>query len=46
MGRIAEIQFNRVQKLPEDPQERAHARCRGARLAGRKGWDPAYGARP
>ena len=37
MGRIVEIQFARLAEAAGGAQDRAHARCRGARLARRQG---------
>ncbi len=37
MGRIVEIQFSRLHEASGGAQDRAHARCRGARLAGGQG---------
>ena len=37
MGRIVEIQFARLHEAAGRSQDRAHARCRGARLARRQG---------
>ena len=37
MGRIVEIQFSAAAEAAGGPQDHAHARCRGARLAGRQG---------
>jgi len=46
MGRIVEIQFNRLQKLLEDRKITLTLDAAARDWLAAKGWDPAYGARP
>jgi ATP-dependent Clp protease ATP-binding subunit ClpB len=46
MGRIVEIQFNRLQKLLEDRKITLTLDAAARDWLATKGWDPAYGARP
>jgi ATP-dependent Clp protease ATP-binding subunit ClpB len=46
MGRIVEIQFNRLQRLLEDRKITLTLDAAARDWLATKGWDPAYGARP
>jgi ATP-dependent Clp protease ATP-binding subunit ClpB len=46
MGRIVEIQFNRLQKLLEERKITLTLDAAARDWLAAKGWDPAYGARP
>ncbi|HWW49416.1 MAG TPA: ATP-dependent chaperone ClpB [Xanthobacteraceae bacterium] len=46
MGRIVEIQFNRLRRLLEDRKITLGLEESGRDWLAEKGWDPAYGARP
>jgi ATP-dependent Clp protease ATP-binding subunit ClpB len=46
MGRIVEIQFNRLQKLLEERKITLTLDAAARDWLATKGWDPAYGARP
>ncbi len=46
MGEIVDIQLRRLNRLLEDRKITPQPRRQGAAMAGRKGYDPAYGARP
>ena len=46
MGRIVDIQFNRLRKLLEDRKIELNLDAKARDWLAEKGWDPAYGARP
>ena len=46
MGKIVEIQFNRLRRLLEDRKIDLVLDAKGRDWLAEKGWDPAYGARP
>ncbi|ACI91920.1 ATP-dependent chaperone ClpB [Afipia carboxidovorans OM5] len=46
MGRIVDIQLNRLRKLLEDRKIELHLDAKARDWLAEKGWDPAYGARP